>query len=1203
MSAEIVELQEDQKARWVAQSEFSKHIVVEAGAGTGKTATLIARIVFWSLTDGWQKYAASYDSYDDIALGVAEGVASITFTENAVKEMAERLGLAYQALVSKKSVIGLNHDELQQHFQGNQEEIAQRSLALLGVCSQFQIQTIHSFCNSILTRFPRQSKLHLSFTLDAEQDITERFIRELILEDLQDAYHGSKRHRNHYRHLLAKRKSFPQLAGVLRDLLAEGVNKETLLYQSCSPANTSKQYREIQQLIELCLTQYNALPKALPARSVHNDIKAFLEEWQRFFEEYDEDNASQIQEELLEKHWLRLDQEYSTAETNIKKKTEPPTANNPRYPDTILDLTELFQDLYPRLKDLRAFSPYSLNLLQELFGSLLPRLQTRLRQKGVLGFNDLLRNAKDLLQSRPAIAKQCAANLDLLMVDEFQDTSEVQCQFLDALVFAVERTGAQAPRLFIVGDPKQSIYGWRQADIASYFSFVQKVIAQGGLKLSLVLNYRSTPRILEEVSAVFAPIMHRKDGFQPAFVPLIPNHKTERYQEERDQISPIEYWISWGDPADGKSNTEACRKNQAKMIVEDILKQKESKSAEDFSFSDFAVLFRSKSDIDLLITVLQEKNCPYVVSGGENFYRRKEIIDTASFLLTLFEPSDQVALVGLLRSKMVGLPDLALYPLWMEGFPQFFLEAALRSESDTSEKLEHFCAVLQKETEKQAELLDGVDLGNWIERFRLVILICLELRKDMQILPTDLFFNKLRRRSLVEVLEASMPQASYRLNNLELFFLELFEKVEQSSGHWADVLLFLRTAIQNEEAKKEASLKDFAQNSVQIMSMHKAKGLDFKQVYIVDLERAPAPAHARAGSTILKEIDSGVVHSLLGASSFGVQKLQEKEKQRESYERVRVLYVAMTRAKERLVLIGNFVGKKSSSLLGRPVSKATSFMGLLFAEENENLGRLQALSEEFWSGVTELENQEFQLSFLVGNLHFRRGFSEVEPLEDKIMEVVEFGHSNDAWEKWKERQVSTKLEESKRIGERNSSLLNLLRAREFHRNLSQEGGESAEVERAYQNLVECQNLLLFYGGISLDAFAFWRRKIEQELFDRASTYRNVSGSLTLLSQLQLPAQLSLPELQFQGEILLLDPMAHHAQRQEYWIQGILEREEEYLLVELVWDWKKIQQDLNIQSTEPLLIHTAAKELEKSFPAEKPFRPAFFDLANNELIEL
>ena len=97
MSTEILELQEDQKARWVAQSEFSKHIVVEAGAGTGKTATLIARIVFWSLTDGWQKYAASYDAYDDIALGVAEGVASITFTENAVKEMAERLGLAYQA--------------------------------------------------------------------------------------------------------------------------------------------------------------------------------------------------------------------------------------------------------------------------------------------------------------------------------------------------------------------------------------------------------------------------------------------------------------------------------------------------------------------------------------------------------------------------------------------------------------------------------------------------------------------------------------------------------------------------------------------------------------------------------------------------------------------------------------------------------------------------------------------------------------------------------------------------------------------------------------------------------------------------------------------------------------------------------------------------------------------------------------------------
>ena len=93
--------------------------------------------------------------------------------------------------------------------------------------------------------------------------------------------------------------------------------------------------------------------------------------------------------------WEYLDKEYSTAEANIKKKREPSTAKKPQYPDNVLDLSLEFKKLVPLLSDLQIFRPYTLSILQELLGDLLPELQTRLRQRGVLGFDDLLRDAKD----------------------------------------------------------------------------------------------------------------------------------------------------------------------------------------------------------------------------------------------------------------------------------------------------------------------------------------------------------------------------------------------------------------------------------------------------------------------------------------------------------------------------------------------------------------------------------------------------------------------------------------------------------------------------------------------------------------------------------------------------------------------------------------------------------------------------------------
>ena len=150
-----------------------------------------------------------------------------------------------------------------------------------------------------------------------------------------------------------------------------------------------------------------------------------------------------------------------------------------------------------------------------------------------------------------AARHQVQSGIDLLLVDEFQDTSQIQCELIEAL--ALDPSSSKLPSLFIVGDPKQSIYGWRNADISAYFRFVQRLktfAAQRTPEASciqhLYQNFRSTPTILSEVEQIIEPIMLPTPGLQPPFQSLIGVRTEEVYSEESgDCVSPVEYWVTW----------------------------------------------------------------------------------------------------------------------------------------------------------------------------------------------------------------------------------------------------------------------------------------------------------------------------------------------------------------------------------------------------------------------------------------------------------------------------------------------------------------------------------------------------------------------------------------------------------------------------------------------------------------------------------
>ena len=273
------------------------------------------------------------------------------------------------------------------------------------------------------------------------------------------------------------------------------------------------------------------------------------------------------------------------------------------------------------------------------------------------------------------------------MVDEFQDTSQIQCELIEAL--ALDPNATKQPALFIVGDPKQSIYGWRNADISAYFRFVQRLEEFAKQRKTtaqciqhLYQNFRSTPSILTEVEQIIEPIMTPTPGLQPPFQSLIGVRNQDVYSTDKgDCVSPVEYWVTWDInpnwarwPSSLKSakNTERAVKCEARALVNDILKLRRhyapavcSDVDKQVNWSDIAIIFRAKGRLPEFIEALRAHQIPYVVSRDVNYFKRREVIEATAMLQCILDPNDSLSLVSFLRATNQFFGNKVSYWLYM----------------------------------------------------------------------------------------------------------------------------------------------------------------------------------------------------------------------------------------------------------------------------------------------------------------------------------------------------------------------------------------------------------------------------------------------------------------------------------------------------------------------------------------------------------
>lgn len=893
-------LARDAHGRRLSQTEFTRPVVLEAGAGTGKTATLVARAVAWLLGPGWELAGSELalerpdrpPAAVDVAAKVLSSVVAITFTEAAAGEMAARIGQTLTDVAADR-LPGWLLPEAVARAGG---EAAARAAALAGCLDRLVVSTIHAYCRRLLASHPFEAGVHPYFSVDADGSGVEEVVREVVGEAARGAL-GQVPEPDWFE-LAVAGYGPPELAGCVEALVLAGLPPELLglePFQAAQRRVVLGALREAaDELVRCGATGLGAASRVDVACEVVAAVATTRDlapaEAASTLEAFDEvcERARQLWEGRLED---RLEDWADGRLTASEAKALGSAAAG---------FLEAAAVLHHRLAEVTDLRPLMLARVRRVVGPLLAATRERLRARGCVTFGELLRRARDLVRGAPEMVRRWRGGVHQLLVDEFQDTDHLQCDILAALV--LDAPAEERPGLFLVGDPKQSIYGWRSADLAAYHAFVDQVVANaGGLRAELCVSFRAVPTLLHAVETWVGPHLVERPGIQAGFQRLAPSAENRGLEGFRAAgRAPVELWVSSPDAGADHMDRRGLGSRgatdlEAAVLARDLVELHRDAA---MPWREVGILVRSGGDLDRYLEALRDADVPFVVEKDRSYYQRREVLDAVSLVRTVVDPTDHVALVAWLRSPAVGVPDAAWLPLWRRGFP-----ARVSSLEGPSPAALDALAHLVDEAAASVPLeVPGIDrVAGWPQGLKAALVNLAELRESFRREPAVHFVERLRTLTLIEATAAARFLGRFRVANLRRFFRRLVAALGDGEADSEQVLRFLRRAVREgreEEEARPAAIED----AVRVMTIHRAKGLDFAHVYLLQTHK-----QSRRDAVPVTEAwegQQGWEYRLLGFATPGWRRVLRRRQEVADAELVRTLYVAMTRAKRRLVVAG-----------------------------------------------------------------------------------------------------------------------------------------------------------------------------------------------------------------------------------------------------------------------------------------------------------
>jgi ATP-dependent helicase/nuclease subunit A len=512
--------------------------------------------------------------------------------------------------------------------------------------------------------------------------------------------------------------------------------------------------------------------------------------------------------------------------------------------------------------------------LLECFGA---RYAERKHARGALDFDDLELNARALLEANADVRESWAERFQLLMVDEFQDSNPRQLQVLGAL---------DRDNLFTVGDELQSIYGFRHADVG-LFRERRERLARDASSLELTSNFRSLPPILAAVKRIFSerigehftaltPMRSLGEGSESANEPIVELLLCDKRGWEQ---------LSGDEELTGLPQATLWRQAEAALLAQRIA---QLIASGEVRAGDVVVLLRALGDLPVYESALRRHGLR-TLAGVGGFWSHQQIGDLLAWLRTLANPLDELALYSTLASPLVGLSSDGLA----------LLARHVR---------EHGRGVWQAILERSAELdallpaEDGERLGVFRELFAAE-------RIGARLHPISELLRRVIRATGYDTYVLSLGWGERRLANVHKL-IGMARRFEAQEGRdlrgFLDHVAHLEVALAGREA--EAPVGDAQLDAVRLMSIHAAKGLEFPVVCVADLGRE---ANLRVPDILFDESGGrlGLRLQQLGnpesVSALAYEQLRDERRLAQEEEEDRVLYVACTRAENRLLLSGS----------------------------------------------------------------------------------------------------------------------------------------------------------------------------------------------------------------------------------------------------------------------------------------------------------
>jgi exodeoxyribonuclease-5 len=859
----------DAAARQRALLDYESTLLVEAGAGSGKTALMAGRVALM-LTHGIQP----------------RDIVAITFTEAAASELLERI----QGFVASLRD-GRIPPELEEALPTGlsvDQRVAIASAA--GSFDEITCTTIHGFCQQLIKPYPIEAGI------DPGATIVDPAAADLAYQDLMTDWLSTRFGRVRdgdgldrippMPDLGSEDDFFAELIAIAPDDIVALIGKAANFLRSKRTAHAPRilldadVLRRLSQRIRDFADWYAACGIAEPTTA------ECVDDLMRFRALLDDALSASITGRVLAR--LLLHEEPACchgSEPGFKawrnKSKWQAAAVTAGFGKTRGDqLYAAAKALYDVCGD--AYQTFAANVAGAALGRFVGEFDglrglyaDYKRQAALLDFDDLLHHARNLLIHNTGVRQALARRYPRILVDEFQDTDPLQAEILWLLCGDGDENQPWTTRklrpgsLFLVGDPKQAIYRFRGADVDTYLTAKRALLAQNpGSILEITANFRSRAPILEFANSRFQPLLSEAVG-QPGFTPLAP---TRAASSNGPAVACFEIPIDDSHKDDnGKLNGELVREHEAAIVAEIVQRlighyeiwDKRTQTMRVCRAGDIALLAPTGASLWRYERALERRHVPVASQAGKGFYRRQEVQDLIALSRAIADRRDTLAFGALLRGPLVGLSEeeiadaIAALPA-REGGPPPRLHLWTDRGSITNPILGHTLEVLQTLA-----------------------------RKARTTTPYQILAEAIEELNIRPILRARYRLAPERaLANAELF-------LEMARAYDGRGLTAFTLAMRRNWTDTEAQVEgrpDAEADSVPIMTMHLAKGLEWPIVIPIN-----SPTELYDDTSFLHRRSDDTVHFKLldqAPADYDIVKAAERDQLRR--ERVRLWYVAIT---------------------------------------------------------------------------------------------------------------------------------------------------------------------------------------------------------------------------------------------------------------------------------------------------------------------